>query len=111
MKKKHRGLLVAIGAIMGFIVLLVTSYYIAFKNYDIRVENDELVINAKSKVIQSSIEPLKEKTSKVSTTIKDLSEKFSIKNNIMSIIILVIGIILYIITKRRSEQYVKREKD
>lgn len=110
MKKKHKGLIIAIGVIIGFIVLLM-SYYMVFRNYDIKSENDELVIYVKEEIRQDFTESLEETTNKVSSTIKDLSVKFSIKNNIMSIIILIIGVILYIITKRRSEHYVKREKE
>lgn len=113
-KSKNKGILIALGIILGFILLLIGSFLFTFRNYNISIsESGNFSISLKPSAVDTNnnLEQYSITNQKTHKTIKNLKEKFSIKYNIVSIIILLAATIFYFIIKKRSEDYVKRENE
>lgn len=102
---------IAGATIVGLFLFLIAIVAFMLKDYDVSFVEDTMIIAQKTEVAgKTVIEPVGEITLNSINKLDDLKEIFSLKNNIVSIVILIIGVTLYIIAKRRND-YVEREKD
>ena len=98
MKQQYRGLRISVGLVAGFIVLLSVVYYVRLHNCNVEDSNSKLssvteTINVQNDS-ENQIDPL--------DNIRNLCKRFSVQNNIVSIVILMIVTITYLLCKKRN---------
>ncbi len=98
MKQEYKGLRIAVCLVVVFIILLSIVYYVKLHNYNVGDSDNKLSSPTETINLQNNPEKLIDPLD----NIRDLYKKFSVENNIVSIVILPLVTITYLVCKKRN---------